>query len=68
LNVNVRATFFLTRAAAEAMRTDGLQGRTLIMSSGSWQSGGMSTRLPYATSKGAVTGATINVSGGNALY
>lgn len=53
--VNVSATFFLTRAAAEAMRTDGVRGRILIMSSGSWLSGGMPTRLPYATSKGAVT-------------
>ena len=55
MSVNVSATFFLTRAAAEAMRNEGIQGRILIMSSGSWLSGGMSTRLPYATSKGAVT-------------
>lgn len=55
MSVNVSATFFLTRAAAEAMRTDGVRGRILIMSSGSWLSGGMPARLPYATSKGAVT-------------
>jgi NAD(P)-dependent dehydrogenase (short-subunit alcohol dehydrogenase family) len=55
MNVNVRATFFLTRAAAESMRNDGVRGRILIMSSGSWLSGGLPTRLPYATSKGAVT-------------
>jgi NAD(P)-dependent dehydrogenase (short-subunit alcohol dehydrogenase family) len=55
MNVNVRATFFLARAAAEAMRSDGVRGRILLMSSGSWLSGGMPTRLPYATSKGAVT-------------
>jgi NAD(P)-dependent dehydrogenase (short-subunit alcohol dehydrogenase family) len=55
MNVNVRATFFLTRAAAESMRIDGVRGCILIMSSGSWLSGGMPTRLPYATSKGAVT-------------
>jgi NAD(P)-dependent dehydrogenase (short-subunit alcohol dehydrogenase family) len=55
MSVNVSATFFLTRAAAEAMRNEGIRGRILIMSSGSWLSGGMPTRLPYATSKGAVT-------------
>ncbi|QJU52713.1 SDR family NAD(P)-dependent oxidoreductase [Herbiconiux sp. KACC 21604] len=55
MNVNVRATFFLTRAAAEWMRAENVAGRILIMSSGSWLSGGMPTRLPYATSKGAVT-------------
>jgi NAD(P)-dependent dehydrogenase (short-subunit alcohol dehydrogenase family) len=55
MNVNVRATFFLARATAEAMRADEVHGRILLMSSGSWLSGGMPTRLPYATSKGAVT-------------
>jgi NAD(P)-dependent dehydrogenase (short-subunit alcohol dehydrogenase family) len=55
MNVNVRASFFLARAAAEAMRDDGVRGRILLMSSGSWLSGGMPSRLPYATSKGAVT-------------
>lgn len=55
LSVNVGATFFLIRAAAEAMRAAGIPGRIVIMSSGSWLSGGMPTRLPYATSKGAVT-------------
>ncbi|MFE0419823.1 SDR family NAD(P)-dependent oxidoreductase [Streptomyces tendae] len=55
MSVNVSATFFLARAAAEAMRRDGVPGCIAIMSSGSWLSGGMSTRLPYATTKGAVT-------------
>ncbi|MFI5427067.1 SDR family NAD(P)-dependent oxidoreductase [Aeromicrobium sp. UC242_57] len=55
MSVNVSATFFLTRAAAEAMRAAGTRGRILVMSSGAWLSGGMPTRLPYATTKGAVT-------------
>ena len=55
MNVNVSATFFLARAAAEAMRAAGNHGSILLMSSGAWLSGGMPTRLPYATTKGAVT-------------
>jgi len=55
MNVNVGATFFLARAAAEAMRAADIHGSILLMSSGAWLSGGMPTRLPYATTKGAVT-------------
>ncbi|UCR88185.1 SDR family NAD(P)-dependent oxidoreductase [Mycetocola spongiae] len=55
MNVNVNATFFLARAAAEAMCEHGDGGRVTIISSGAWLSGGLSTRLPYATTKGAVT-------------
>lgn len=53
--VNVNTTFFLARAAAESMKDRSIAGRILLMSSGAWLSGGMSTRLPYATTKGAVT-------------
>ena len=37
------------------MKSRSIPGRLILMSSGAWLSGGMSTRLPYATSKGAVT-------------
>lgn len=53
--VNVNTTFFLARAAAESMKDRSIAGRILLMSSGAWLSGGMSMRLPYATTKGAVT-------------
>ncbi len=55
MDVNVNTTFFLARSAAEAMKAKGIRGRLILMSSGAWLSGGMATRLPYATTKGAVT-------------
>ncbi len=55
MEVNVSSTFFLARGAAESMKSRSIPGRLILMSSGAWLSGGMSTRLPYATSKGAVT-------------
>jgi NAD(P)-dependent dehydrogenase (short-subunit alcohol dehydrogenase family) len=54
MEVNVNTTFFLARAAAEAMKDLAISGRIILMSSGAWLSGGMATRLPYATTKGAV--------------
>ncbi len=53
--VNVNAAFFLARSAAEAMKERGEGGRVMVMTSGAWLSGGMPTRLPYATTKGAIT-------------
>lgn len=55
LSVNVTATFFLARAAADRMRAGARGGRIVLVTSGAWLSGGLPTRLPYATSKGAVT-------------
>lgn len=54
MEVNVNTTFFLARAAAEAMKEHSIAGRIILMSSGAWLSGGLATRLPYATTKGAV--------------
>ena len=54
MEVNVNTTFFLARAAAEAMKVHSIAGRIILMSSGAWLSGGLATRLPYATTKGAV--------------
>jgi NAD(P)-dependent dehydrogenase (short-subunit alcohol dehydrogenase family) len=55
MDTNINATFFLARTAANIMKAQTQGGRIVLMSSVSWLSGGMSTRLPYATSKGAVT-------------
>jgi len=55
MDSNVNATFFFARAAANIMKQQGKGGRIILMTSGAWLSGGMSDRLPYATTKGAVT-------------
>jgi len=55
LEANVTATFFLVRAVGREMEKLGNGGRILLASSGAWLSGGLSDRLPYATTKGAVT-------------
>lgn len=55
LRVNVTAAFFIARAAAESMKLGGQGGAIILMTSGAWLTGGMPTRLPYATTKGAVT-------------
>lgn len=55
LDVNVTSTFFLARQTANAMRDRQIRGRVVLTSSGAWLTGGMPTRLPYATTKGAVT-------------
>ena len=55
MDSNVSATFYFARAAANIMKEQGKGGRIILLSSGAWLSGGMSDRLPYATTKGAVT-------------
>ena len=55
MDSNVNATFFLSRAAAKIMKDQGNGGKIILMTSVGWLSGAMSTRLPYATTKGAVT-------------
>lgn len=55
LAVNLTATFFLARAAAQRLRAQGSGGRIVLITSGAWLSGGLPDRLPYATTKGAVT-------------
>jgi glucose 1-dehydrogenase len=53
--VNVDSTFFLARAAGSAMRSQGGGGRLVVLTSGAWLTGGLPTRAPYATTKGAVS-------------
>lgn len=56
--VNVRGTFLLARAAAEAMRTQGGGGRIVLFSSQAWWSGGYGGNVAYAATKGAVVSMT----------
>jgi len=55
MRVNVNAPFFLARNVAESMVEREIEGRLVLATSGAWLSGGLPTRLPYATTKGAVT-------------
>lgn len=51
--VNVKASFFIARAAGKAMAAAG-GGSILLFASGAWQYGGLPERVAYASSKGAV--------------
>jgi len=52
--VNLKASFFLSRAAARAMREQGLGGRIILCSSIAWWTGGEEGSVVYAASKGGV--------------
>ncbi|HEX3958988.1 MAG TPA: SDR family NAD(P)-dependent oxidoreductase [Trebonia sp.] len=53
-DVNLKATFFLLRAAAEQMRLAGTGGRLIAATSQGWWSGGFGGSSVYAASKGGV--------------
>ncbi len=53
-DVNLKATFFLFRAAAEAMRSAGGGGRIVAFSSQGWWTGGFGGSVVYAATKGGV--------------
>jgi NAD(P)-dependent dehydrogenase (short-subunit alcohol dehydrogenase family) len=53
LDVNVKASFGVCRAASDAMIAQGRGGRLVLFTSGCWQYGGLPDRLPYCTTKGA---------------
>lgn len=53
-DVNLKATFFLLRAAAERMRAQGRGGRLIAATSQGWWSGGYGGSAVYAASKGGV--------------
>jgi NAD(P)-dependent dehydrogenase (short-subunit alcohol dehydrogenase family) len=53
-DVNLKATFFLLRAAAEQMRLAGTGGRLIAATSQGWWSGGFGGSAVYAASKGGV--------------
>lgn len=54
LDVNLKASFFLARTAAEAMKEARAPGRIILCSSPSWWTGGLPGAIPYAASKGGV--------------
>jgi NAD(P)-dependent dehydrogenase (short-subunit alcohol dehydrogenase family) len=53
-DVNLKATFFLLRAAAEQMRLAGTGGALIAATSQAWWSGGLGGSAVYAASKGGV--------------
>jgi NAD(P)-dependent dehydrogenase (short-subunit alcohol dehydrogenase family) len=55
LGVNLKAAFFLCRAAGAAMIEQGKGGRIITFSSQGWWTGGFGGSVVYAASKGAVT-------------
>jgi len=58
LDVNLKATFFLHRAAARMMREQGRGGRIVNFSSQGWWTGGFGGSVVYAASKGAIVSMT----------
>ena len=57
-DVNLKAAFFLCRAAAEAMREAGTHGRIVTFSSQGWWTGGFGGSVAYAAAKGGIVSMT----------
>lgn len=53
-DVNLKAAFFLSRAAAEAMREQGRGGRVISFTSQAWWSGSYGNAAVYAAAKGGI--------------
>ena len=58
IDTNLKATFFLCRAAARAMVEQGKGGRIITFSSQGWWTGGFGGSVVYAASKGGITSMT----------
>ena len=54
MNTNLKATFFLCRAAAEAMAAQGRGGRLITFASQGWWTGGFGGSVVYNTAKGGI--------------
>lgn len=54
-DVNLKAAFFLARAAGNAMIAAGQGGRIILFSSQGWWTGGFGGSVAYASTKGGVT-------------
>ncbi len=54
-DVNLKAAFFLCRAAGRAMIEQGAGGRIILFSSQGWWTGGFGGSVVYAASKGGIT-------------
>lgn len=57
-DVNLKAAFFLCRAAGDAMIEQGKGGRIITFSSQGWWTGGFGGSVAYAATKGGVTSMT----------
>jgi NAD(P)-dependent dehydrogenase (short-subunit alcohol dehydrogenase family) len=57
-DVNLKAAFFLCRAAGQAMIEQGKGGRIITFSSQGWWTGGFGGSVVYASTKGGVTSMT----------
>lgn len=53
-DVNLKAAFFLSRAAAEVMREQGRGGRVISFTSQAWWSGSYGNAVVYAAAKGGI--------------
>jgi len=53
-DVNLKASFFLSQAAARTMKEQGAGGRIINFTSQGWQSGGFGGSVAYAASKGGI--------------
>ena len=53
-DVNLKAAFFLARAAGRAMIEAGQGGRIILFSSQGWWTGGFGGSVVYASTKGGV--------------
>jgi NAD(P)-dependent dehydrogenase (short-subunit alcohol dehydrogenase family) len=56
--VNLKASFFLCRAAAAAMREQGQGGRLITFASQGWWTGGFGGSVVYSATKGGVVSMT----------
>ena len=54
-DINLKANFFLSRAAGNAMIEQGEGGRIILFSSQGWWTGGLGGSIVYASTKGGVT-------------
>lgn len=57
-DINLKASFFLAQAAAQAMRAQGSGGRIINFTSQGWQSGGFGGSVAYAATKGGIVSMT----------
>jgi len=57
-DVNLKATFFLDRAAARVMRAQGRGGRIINFTSQGWWTGGFGGSVVYAATKGGIVSMT----------
>jgi NAD(P)-dependent dehydrogenase (short-subunit alcohol dehydrogenase family) len=58
LDVNLKASFFLNRAAARLMKENGRGGRLINFSSQGWWTGGFDGSVIYSASKGGIVSMT----------